>query len=129
MHLDADLDNLKTKSIKKIIGLDEGSHEVVFIFDPGKVCLHNEWDCCETVVIDKIFGDVSDIINSPIIDVKISDKENYLNILAPEDDNDNFFGPTIEYRYYTIVTEEGQLSFRFRASYKCGSFSMKIDSY
>lgn len=129
MHLDAELNDLKAKSLKKIIGLNKGSSKVQFIFGSSRVCLENVPDCCEIVEVDKVFGDISDILNSPVIDMKISDKENYLTILAPEDESDSLFGPTIKYRYYTIVTEKGQLSFRFRASYKCGSFSMRADHY
>jgi len=124
MHLDAELNDIKTKSLKKIIGLNKGSNRVQFIFGSSRICLENVLDCCEIVEVDKVFGDISDILNSPVIDIKISRTENYLTILDPEDDEEEFLGPTIEYRYYTIVTEEGQLSFRFRASYKCGSFTM-----
>ena len=35
--------------------------------DSSVYCLYHEQDCCETVVIDDIVGDISDLLKSPIL--------------------------------------------------------------
>lgn len=63
-----DISELVGKTITSIDGLEEGSDEATFICSDGtKFVMYHEQDCCESVSIDDVCGDVEDLIGSPIL--------------------------------------------------------------
>ena len=56
---------------RKIVSIDgavEGSERIVFTLDNGKKCILTHFqDCCETVTVNDVCGDVTDLLNSPIL--------------------------------------------------------------
>ena len=64
----AEFKDLVGKTIVDIQGLEKGSDEVVFVCSDGsKYKMYHEQDCCETVDIDDVIGDVEDLIGSEIL--------------------------------------------------------------
>jgi len=65
---ECNISELAGKTITSIEGLDIESDEVHFICSDGsKFLMYHEQDCCETVSIDDICGDVEDLLNTPIL--------------------------------------------------------------
>ncbi len=61
-------EDLKGKTITEFRGLQVGSDRVEFDTSDGEsyLMLHNQ-DCCESVSIDEIHGEVKDLIGSPLL--------------------------------------------------------------
>lgn len=65
---ECNISELAGKTITSIEGLDIESDEVHFICSDGsKFLMYHEQDCCETVSIDDICGDVEYLLNTPIL--------------------------------------------------------------
>lgn len=65
---ECNISELAGKTITSIEGLEIESDEVYFICSDGsKFLMYHEQDCCETVSIDDICGDVEDLLNVPIL--------------------------------------------------------------
>lgn len=60
-----DVSALVGQTIKQIDKMDD---EILFILEDGRRAkMYHDQDCCETVIIDDIVGDLNDLIDSPII--------------------------------------------------------------
>lgn len=67
---DFNIELLKGKTITSI-DIDRENDEVILTIENGnKYKLYHDQNCCESVVINKICGDISKVINSPLINVK-----------------------------------------------------------
>lgn len=65
------IENLLGKVINKIVGLEKNSEEFTFYLDSGKmVTFFHEQDCCESVRVNDICGDIEDLIDTPILDAR-----------------------------------------------------------
>lgn len=64
-------------SVERIIGTDGYSgDEIIFVTDNGeKYRLYHSQDCCETVEIEDICGELSDLVGSPICQAEESTNE------------------------------------------------------
>ncbi len=61
-------ENLKNKTIIKVTGLQKYSDEIIMWTSDGyRYNMFHEQDCCESVSVEDIDGDVEDILNSPIL--------------------------------------------------------------
>lgn len=64
----ADFNELVGKTIVKINGLEKYEERVTFECSDGvKYKMYHEQDCCESVSIEDVTGDISDLIGSPIL--------------------------------------------------------------
>lgn len=53
---------------KTLTGIDKEVGELVFTLDTGeKYKLYHSQDCCESVTIEDIIGDLNDLVDSPIL--------------------------------------------------------------
>jgi hypothetical protein len=68
----------KEQIIQSMIGrvfkkVDKSDDELIFIpvnENESSVVFYHDQDCCETVRIEEIFGDLSDLENTPILDAR-----------------------------------------------------------
>lgn len=61
-------DILKGKIIIKIAGLEKDNDSVIFTCLDGSVYeMYHEQSCCESVSIEDVCGDVTDLLNVPIL--------------------------------------------------------------
>jgi len=102
------LGELVGKTVKEITGGESGSDSMTMVTEDGFYFrLYHSRDCCESVNIEDIAGDVSDLIGSPIT-------------MAEEvTSNENPPGFTKEYQesftwtFYKLATAKGYVTIRW----------------
>lgn len=98
-------DVLKGKIITKIIGLEKDCEDVVFTCLDGSVYkMYHERECCESVTIEDVCGDVTDLLNAPILVAEESVKEG-------EDREDIYKSQT--WTFYKLATIKGSVDIRW----------------
>lgn len=111
---------LKGKTITSIYGAVKGSDEIIFNCSDGSQyrLLHYQ-DCCESVEIEDICGDINDLIGSPIL-------------IADEVENNNYGNPRSEYdesftwTFYKLATIYGYVDIRWYGTSN-GYYSERVD--
>jgi hypothetical protein len=99
-----DIKILIGKTLTKATG-KEGDEEVVFEVSDGTIFkLAHFKECCETVIVADICGDMADLVGSPILQAESSS----------EDKTDP--GPdcgALKWTFYRITTQKGQVVIRW----------------
>lgn len=95
------------KTIKEI-NISESKDYIEFVLDNGeKYSMYHEQDCCESVYIEDIIGDLNDLIGSPIV------------IARGDSSGENPKGIKIEYQesftwtFYNFATAKGYVTIRW----------------
>jgi hypothetical protein len=104
----AKISDLVGKTLASIDGMQVGSDSVKFTIKNGTVyIMQHEQNCCESVAIEDVCGDVADLIGSPII-------------IASEETSDvNPEGVTNDYQdsftwtFYKLATVKGWVDIRW----------------
>jgi len=106
------------------IDVDMEQDEIIFTCDNGdKYKMYHERDCCESVVIDDINGNINDLVGSPIL---ISEEltfldENPIDIKKPEFQDDSF-----TWTFYKLATIKGFVDIRWYGDSN-GYYSESVD--
>ena len=96
------MERLLGKTITSIEGLKVESEEVLFVCEDGsKFKMFHEQDCCESVSVEDVNGNIENILNSPIL--KADEKSN---------NGENDYG-TETFTFYTIATINGFVDIRW----------------
>ena len=117
-----DVSVMKDRVIKKII--NDQNEELKFIMEDGDeyIMYHNQ-DCCESVSIDDICGDLDDLIGVPLLvseDVSNDAK-------APENPkNDDYRDDSETWTFYKFRTMKGDVTIRWYGSSN-GYYSESVD--
>ena len=102
-----DFDKLEGLVFTEIAGLTEGSDEVIFKTLCGKwYKMYHSQDCCESVSLNDIEGDVADLINAPVL-------------MAEESSNsgeDSEYGESYTWTFYRFQTTKGFVVLRWLGS-------------
>ena len=116
-----EFESLKGVTLSKIEGLNKGSCEVCFTSSEGrKFKMHHAQDCCESVEIEDVCGDVSDLIGSPI-----ALAECVSNAPKPAD-TEQEDGESDEWTFYKLVTLKGAVTIRWFGTSN-GYYSTSVD--
>lgn len=95
-------DVLKGKIITKITGLEKDNDSVIFICLDGSVYkMYHAQDCCESVSIEDVCGDVTDLLNVPILVAEESTKEG------------DTPGESETWTFYKLATIKGSVDIRW----------------
>ena len=106
------------KTLTKIT-VSENNAEIRFETDDGeKYLMYHNQDCCESVSIDEIIGDLDDLIGIPILDAR---EEN--NIDKPQRDK---YDESFTWTFYIIATIKGTVTLRWYGSSN-GYYSESVD--
>jgi hypothetical protein len=103
-------EKLVGKTVARIEGAAEGSEQIKFYLSDGSLMtmLHCQ-DCCETVDVEDVSGDIADIINTPILVAEERDSETPPEGSRRADDCDLW-------TFYTIRTIKGTVDIRWHGA-------------
>lgn len=81
-----------------------GYDQIHFINDKVRYILYHDQDCCESVTVEEIIGDLEDLENLPLL-------------IAREDTNadgpETCHGESYTYTFYNFATYKGYVTIRF----------------
>ena len=110
----------KTTEIKEMIGetfsdvVRDGNERLVFKGNVSVTFYHDQ-DCCESVAIEDICGDLEDLVDTPMINAEVYTTE--------KEDED---GDSATYTFYTFRTIKGTVTVRWYGSSN-GYYSESVD--
>lgn len=114
-------EQLKGKTLTEIIGCENGSDRVTFRCDDGsEFVMYHFQDCCESVDIDDVIGDVNDLIGNPILiaEERISDTN-------PDGVNKEY-QDSFTWTFYELATIKGSVTIRWYGESN-GYYSESVD--
>jgi hypothetical protein len=118
--MDAKFSDLIGKTLVAIKGGAKGDDLLTFITDSGEsFTLYHEQDCCESVRIEDVAGDLNDLIDSPILKAEENSNE------SGPDDYDNTY-ESYTWTYYILATIKGYVTIRWYGSSN-GYYSERVD--
>ncbi len=104
---------------------NESNDEIIFTVDDGtEYKMYHSQDCCESVSIDDINGDLNDLVGSPILVAE----ENSSTDPTPEqlaekekeklEEGDNYYdsGDSFTWTFYKLATQKGYVDIRWYGS-------------
>lgn len=108
---------------KTITDIKNNGDEIIFTCNDGSLYkMYHDQDCCESVKVEDIIGDLNDLLNSPILS-------------ASEDtSNENPTGTTKEYQdsftwtFYNLATIKGHVTIRWYGESN-GYYSESVNFY
>lgn len=106
---------------KTIIEIEKSEQEIIFKCKDGSIFkMHHIQDCCESVHVEDIIGDIDDLIGSQILTARedTSDK-NPSGI-------DKGFQESFTWTFYNIATIKGFVTIRWYGKSN-GSYSERVD--
>jgi hypothetical protein len=107
MYSHAKLSDLIGKTMISVV--DNGDDEIVFITDKGEVYkLFHSQDCCESVVIDDITGDLGMLVGSPILVA-----EEATNRESNPDGVTKEYQDSFTWTFYKFATNKGWVDIRW----------------
>ncbi len=110
------LQDLQGRVLSKVVQL--GDEELRFhLTDDYYVKMYHSQDCCESVTIEDIVGDLDDLVGTPLLLVEESVSHN-------NDDNDSY--ETSTWTYYRFRTIKGSVDIRWYGSSN-GYYSESVD--
>lgn len=99
------------------------NRELIFIKDNGdKYVFYHEQDCCETVYLDEIIGDLNDLTGSPLLIAdevidRYNNNENDFDKLEPFQKEflggDAKYAESVTWTFYKFATQKGYVDVRW----------------
>lgn len=110
--------------------VNDDNNEIIFTCNNGeKYMLYHQQDCCESVYVDDINGDLDDLVGSPITLAKeVSNKafEAEYEEKMKSDDEDDYYGESHTWTFYKFATVKGYVDIRWFGSSN-GYYSESVD--
>ena len=104
------------------VDINSGNDEVLFETDTGKKFkLHHFQDCCESVSIEDVCGDIEDLLNVPLLEVDESSSSETPEGVVPVFVDDSF-----TWTFYRLRTIKGGVTIRWYGSSN-GCYSESVD--
>jgi hypothetical protein len=116
------------KTFLKVNVVDEDS--IKFVREDGQIyVMKHEQDCCESVYIEDINGDLNDLVGSPILIADESCSTNEDEVLEEgSESNGNYRDESFTWTFYRFATVKGYVDIRW---YGCsnGYYSESVNIY
>lgn len=90
---------------------DEYTNEIIFHTDKGKFKMYHDQECCESVYVEEVHGDMNDLLSTPIL-------------VAEERINES--SDTETWTFYELRTIEGSVTIRWYGTSN-GYYSETVD--
>lgn len=121
-YVSIDFDSLKGKIFTDVIVYKDQESEyepnkIEFITDDEMFVMFHEQDCCETVYIESVVGDLKDLIGTEILVAEEVTESGY------DDDNDSW-----TWTFYKLDTNKGGVTIRWNG-YSNGYYSESVSVY
>lgn len=114
---DVEIGYLLNKTITKIEGMESGSTKVLFHLSNGEqVAMFHHQDCCESVDLNDVIGEVEDLIGSEILKAEESTSSR----------NDQDECESCTWTFYKLATIKGHVDLRWFGSSN-GYYSESVD--
>jgi hypothetical protein len=98
------VDVLQGKTLSSITG-EVGSGEIVFVTTNGdKYLMYHEQDCCESVSVEDIVGDLQDLVGSELLVAEVVEGESPADFEAYE---------SYTWTFYKFATRKGYVDIRW----------------
>jgi hypothetical protein len=97
----AEITDLYGKTLTRIDGYDGGEELVFYCFDGTTYKMYHDQDCCESVYMEDIAGDLNDLIGSPILTAE--ERSDY----NETEDGDE------QWTFYELATIKGSVTIRW----------------
>lgn len=115
-----EVSELLGKTLVSITGAKEGNNEIIFeCSDGSKYCMYHEQDCCETVTIEDICGDINSLVGNPL--TMAEDVSNTMDIPAV-----NEWVESCTWTWYKFATVRGYVTIRWYGVSN-GYYSERVD--
>ena len=109
------------KTIVSIVGAEVDNDTITFVCSDGtEYLMYHSQDCCEAVYIEDIFGDINDLIDTPII--MAEDISNECVMMPGLDKWDDSYTWT----FYKFATRKGYVNIRWYGTSN-GYYSEEVD--
>lgn len=104
----SDISLLVGRTLARVDNLDNA--EIRFTTDSGDIyALYHNQDCCESVYVEDVIGDLADLIGSPILSAElVTSNENPEGVDPPEEYQDSF-----TWSFYKLATIKGSVTIRW----------------
>ena len=121
---EVDFEVLKGKVLTKIEGLEKDSEVVTFYAEDGSIFqMYHEQDCCESVSVDDVCGDINDLIGEKILiaEENSCSDETPGGIPRPDEYTDSY-----TWTFYKLATKKGYVDIRWYGESN-GYYSESVD--
>ena len=119
-------DDLVGKVLSKIDQNDD-KDELIFTLDCGeRYKLWHMQDCCESVTIEDISGDLDDLVGIPILLAEESTNTKNPPEGYDQDGSKDWYGETFTWTFYKISTNKGSVTIRWFGTSN-GYYSESVD--
>lgn len=103
--MDLDILKIKGETVTEITGVE--NHDVIFHCASGrKFRMFHQQDCCESVTIEDVIGDIRDLIGVPMLMAEI----------VSEEQKEREYGETCTWSFVKFGTVKGYVTFRWYGS-------------
>lgn len=114
---------LEGRTLRSVEGTKHSS-QLLFTDTGGNIYKMFHWeDCCESVEIDDICGDINDIIGSPIL---LAEESTNTDEPRKNEDGSDEYAESFTWTFYKLSTIKGHVTIRWYGS-SSGYYSESVD--
>ncbi len=103
---------------KTIRAIENRNDELIFATDAGMYRMWHSQDCCESVQLEEVVGDLEDLIGSPVLSAEEVSSEGF----AP----DRTYDDSHTWTFYKLATIKGSVTLRWLGESN-GYYSESVD--
>ena len=101
-------EDLQGRILSKVVQLDDELH--FHLTDNHYVRMYHAQDCCESVSIEDIVGNLDDLVGTPLL--LVEEVSNY-EFDDDDTDEDDYYGESETWTYYRFRTIKGSVDIRW----------------